>query len=572
MVNVSKFVKEYVPLCVCTLGTAILGYLGYHAVRWIINKCQKTEKIDQITQKSLSLSLEKNPSSPNNITSPSHNLPSKISNSPPTITEKAQEQEASLKLELENQKRLAVVKIQSAYRGHVARLALKKLQFEKLEAEKSKAAIKIQSIWRGYSARVKAQKARKPLLSYSLLEKAKPYIDAPSNLKDVPRASHGKIPVYLPKELPIVLKQSGAPQNQERFNQMQQGRDICENSGYEHLVIPKARVYGNFIVESRLPITVHGTKEQIGLYIENRGRFAKAVKEFTGFLCQSSFYDITGGSNDPYGTLAKTPVGRYDNIALYLEEDEGKIGLIDLEQFSPEHSKWQKEWCFFPCRDAVHLFPYHLDEIMNAAKKFDSNIESYRKDLEKERDEALKRFKIAYENHLEFIKEKGITIEKPLKAIEVSSLRKENIKKTMIEVIRKEHDGVWYKNCLGERPDEIIELFGKAFPKILDATTSFLSEILKKKKEIAKEVISSQRELLSFRTLHFSSSSRWYRDLQEKVASELQMMKIEEEWNKENFASLIIQGIFEELAKGREIAYYNPSFGYGGYATQCIFC
>lgn len=572
MINVSKFVKEHTPLCVCTLGIAILGYLGYHAVRWILNKCQKIEKIDQIARKSLSVSIEKNPSSPINITSSSHNPLSTISNSPLPISEKSQEEEASLKLELENQKGLAVVKIQGAYRGHVARLALKKLQFEKLEAEKSKAAIKIQSIWRGYSARVKAEKARKPLLSYSLLEKAKPYVDAPSNLKDVPRASHGKTPVYLPKELPIVLKQSGAPQNQKRFDQMQQGRDICEKSGYEHLVIPKARVYGNFIVESRLPITVHGTKEQMGLYIENRERFALAVKEFTGFLCQSEFYDITGGSNDPYGTLAKTPVGRYDNIALYLEEDEGKIGLIDLEEFSPGRSKRQKEWCFFPCRDAVHLFPYHLDDIMNAAKKFDSNIESYRKNLEKERDEALKRFKIAYEDHLEFIKEKDITIEKPLEVIEVSSLRKENIKEAIIEVIRKEHDGVWYKNCLGERPDEVIELFGKAFPKILDATTSSLSEILKKKEKSATGVISSQRELLSFRTLRFSSSSRWYRDLQEKVGSELQMMKIEEEWDKKSFASLIIKGIFEELAKGREIAYYNPSFGYGGHATQCIFC
>ena len=61
------------------------------------------------------------------------------------ITEVCPKKGCWLKLELENQKRLAVVKIQSAYRGHVAHLALKKLQFEKLEAEKSKAAIKIQN-------------------------------------------------------------------------------------------------------------------------------------------------------------------------------------------------------------------------------------------------------------------------------------------------------------------------------------------------------------------------------------------------------------------------------------------
>ncbi len=51
--NISKFIKENIPLCVCTLGLAIVSYMGYHAVRWIINKCQKTEKIDQVAQKHL---------------------------------------------------------------------------------------------------------------------------------------------------------------------------------------------------------------------------------------------------------------------------------------------------------------------------------------------------------------------------------------------------------------------------------------------------------------------------------------------------------------------------------------
>lgn len=53
MVNVSKFVKEHIPLCVCTLGVAVLGYLGYHAVRWIMNKCQRTEKINVVAHNQL---------------------------------------------------------------------------------------------------------------------------------------------------------------------------------------------------------------------------------------------------------------------------------------------------------------------------------------------------------------------------------------------------------------------------------------------------------------------------------------------------------------------------------------
>lgn len=54
MINVAKFVKDHIPLCICTLGMAILGYLGFHVVRWIINKCHKTEKIDHVAQKNIS--------------------------------------------------------------------------------------------------------------------------------------------------------------------------------------------------------------------------------------------------------------------------------------------------------------------------------------------------------------------------------------------------------------------------------------------------------------------------------------------------------------------------------------
>ncbi len=53
--NIQKFTKENIALCICTLGIAILGYLGYHAVRWIVTKCQKTEKIDQIAQQTIPL-------------------------------------------------------------------------------------------------------------------------------------------------------------------------------------------------------------------------------------------------------------------------------------------------------------------------------------------------------------------------------------------------------------------------------------------------------------------------------------------------------------------------------------
>ena len=457
----------------------------------------------------------------------------------------------------------------------MARSALKQLQVEKLERQKSAAAIKIQSIWRGHLGRIKVEKARKHVLSYALLEKAKPYVDIPSNREDVPRASSGKTAVYLPKELPIVLKQSGSPKNQERFDQMRQGRDICERNGYEHLVIPKARIYGNFIIESRLPIAMHGTKEQIGLYIENRERFTRAVQEFTGFLCQSSFYDITGGSNDPYGTLSKTPVGRYDNIALYLEEDQGKIGLIDLERFTPECSKWQKEWCFFKCQDAVHLFPYHLDEIMSVAKRFDPDIESYRGDLELEKAEALKRFKLVYEDHLEFVKKKGIRFEDPISFEKLGIVRIEQLKKVIEEELRKKHEDVSFKGCLGEMPDVTLIAFNeKAFPQILDATYKLINCILEFNLEGQKGNgdISTNSQLLSLRTLEFGNQYVVYEEFIKSTSKSLEMFVFKSHFTIRRFLNFLLDVILKELEKGGEIAYYNPSFGNEGYVTQCVFC
>lgn len=448
---------------------------------------------------------------------------------------------------------------------------------EDLEKQKILATKKIQSICREYLIKVKAEKATRYLLSYKLLEKAKFYVDTPSNLQGLPQASRGNTPVYLPNDLPIVLKHSGCPENQKRFEQMKQGHEICKRSDYKHLVIARARVYANFIIESRLPIHEYDTKEQIGLYIENREKFTPVVKEFVGFLFQSDLSDITdvcyfsgqSRTKDPYGTLAKTPVGRYDNIALYLEEGQGKIGLVDLGEFSPGCAR-VKDWPFLKCRDAIHLFPYHLEEIISEAKKFYPSIEiMYRKKLKEERDETLKRFKIAYEDHLDFIKTKGISFDNLVEIPKIELARQESIKEVITLFIRQEHESKWfYKGCLGKDPQNTILLFENAFPEILNIITDFLSDTLKNKHSNNRETISTYSQLLAFRTLLFKCNG--HSDLIKQILSKLGMIQLKE-WNKNEFVTLIIQEVFKELANGKEIAYYNPSFGYGGHAIECIF-
>src|SRR5689334_352006 len=91
---------------------------------------------------------------------------------------------------------------------------------EKLERRESVASLKIQSIWRGQLARKKAKTEKRHALEYSLFAQAKPYIDTPSMLEDVPRASTGQACVYLPTGSPIVLKKSVYLENQQRFEKI----------------------------------------------------------------------------------------------------------------------------------------------------------------------------------------------------------------------------------------------------------------------------------------------------------------------------------------------------------------
>src|SRR5689334_3939918 len=76
MINISNSVQKYLPLCV---GIALLGYLGYRLISWIMNKSQGTEKIDHVSQENFN---HQQPSSPKSLI----NKVSDLEISPDTIT------------------------------------------------------------------------------------------------------------------------------------------------------------------------------------------------------------------------------------------------------------------------------------------------------------------------------------------------------------------------------------------------------------------------------------------------------------------------------------------------------
>jgi len=414
------------------------------------------------------------------------------------------------------------------------------------------AATTIQRIYRGHRGRLVAKSQKEQLLPWMLFEIGKKLTSNNDFLKTLPKASKGTTPVYLPEEFPIVLKNSGNPANFKRCEQMQIARQICRRNGYKDLVIPKARPHGTFVYESKLPIT-QGSIESIGLYIENRGQFTNAVKEFTEFLCQSHLGDIV----QIIPKIAyDIPTGRYDNVALYLENGRGKIGLIDLERFSPGQSR---NGCH-ACEIALRFFPHHLEEIIHSAKKFYPNMEVHRQYLECERNKMVSLFNTLYEDHANFIKEKGITVQNPLALEKLGEDRIRQLQSVLEEKLRTVHkEESLFQGCLGDNPEEVLRNFkDNFFPQILHATYQVLNEALIHNIQSQKTQgpILSNLQLVLLRQLEIFPiiKGSFISNTHECV----NIFAFDKNWKKEPFSELLFDTILEELARGRDVAYYNP--------------
>jgi hypothetical protein len=392
-------------------------------------------------------------------------------------------------------------------------------------------------------------------LDEKIFEKAKTYLN-PSSLKSMPKAVDGNASVYLPQELPAVFKKGW--NLEERFNKMKQARKICQKNGYKNLVIPQARTCGNYIIETRLPISSITTggqtfvKEQRCLYLANKDKFTQAIQEFVGFCCQCDLQDA-----------------RHDNIPLYLDEGHGKIGLIDLEQFSPVHKKKDKDWCVNECLFAISRFPYHYDEILAVASQFDSaaineNIEK----LKAAREIALESFKDC-QDHFSFIKEKGINIDTPIDLPKLEVREQEKLIESIIQMVRSQN-GKRYQ-FLGEtytEQERNLREFKIVLPEILDLINTIIQNELREKLNANKEPILSDWQLCSLRTIilrtkrggNYEKFKSFYQDLKSMFFDHLDYYSVK----------FFLQDILVEFAKQKQIAYCDPKFFHG--ESIAIYC
>ena len=290
------------------------------------------------------------------------------------------------------------------------------------QAREMRSATTIQKHFRGWLGRQRAAQVSGETLAYPLFERAKKLLVDQTTLEAQPEAEMGKTTVYLPTDCPVAIKLSGGQAARTRLVKKSQAKEILNQIGGKHLVIPKARVHGEFIIEERLLISQWTITEQACFYLDHQEdpELENVIKEFTRFLVHSDMTDLIGRFGD----------SRYDNVPLYRDSDGTiKMGLVDLEHFRPRHLPLSREHLERVLHKIALLFPHHLDaaiEAVGADHTFEIDPVLLQS-LEDKKERRLNRYKRNYTDHLEFLKTHGLIGDSCSRLIEVSDEKKQEI-------------------------------------------------------------------------------------------------------------------------------------------------
>lgn len=436
-----------------------------------------------------------------------------------------------------------------------------------------KAAITFQKLFRG-------RKARKPLIDRNLYPK---YLVQCKKTEEretkMARAKGGRAPVYLPKETPeIVIKRIGKEFSVKRFHKMQEVRAILDSQKSSHLIIPKARLCRNALVEDRLPINVD-KYHNMGVYVDHSQLFDDPVREMVRLFSKGILGDLfTSGISFVPDVLSEV---RYDNLPFYIVEQnkkkEARIGLIDLEHFGLNHQSSASE----NLRVLARIFPYHLELIKKEAQQLNMQIDAK---LNKELDVCAKigeKFlEIEYINHRDFLRKKEVSKTVP-ESFPVSPQRIEEVTLVIQKELLKLNEGIngTYtrkkytiqppKSFLLENPEEVAkELAGVIAKLILD---NLKTEIDSHQKEHFSEL--SEKENAEHQIVRFRSPILYGESICGEVhqlVSKSPKLKVKIEWGDErtSITEQLFYVALKELERGGEI--FNFEFGSNCFDVCCI--
>jgi len=443
-----------------------------------------------------------------------------------------------LQLLKKKQAEIATIKIQSMIRTAIAQ---KQLQ-TKVE---QKAALTVQSYIRMHNSHKKVECNKKILLDYETFKKVKVAI----NTDAWTCSRFGSTQVFMLKDPAIVLKKTGFPENQIRLDKMCKALDLCQKKGLNHIVVPSARLMGTNIIEQRLPVKMYEPlllyKEQVSFYFENKELFTSAVSQLIDFASQAYLPEITGYAENVYLKLAPSAMARYDNLFLYVEGGQAKIGLVDLEHFDLVEKK-DIDWVDTCCQ-LINLFPCHFDLIWNMSLQHEPGLLKHQDIVEKEKQNVLKRFEGAFLNHYNFIFAKEINTQNYWHYPQISESVKHKIAaKLTAKLLQYRQEGEnRFSELLGKNPQLAAETFKETIPRIVDLIGDFFTDIMNKKKESYRKP-DSFWQILSFRTLVFSKRDRNLYVLLDAIHHKLHMLDFGEDYD--SFLGVnLLELILEEL-------------------------
>ncbi len=463
-------------------------------------------------------------------------------------------------------------------------LSVKFLLRSSFSFEDNKVSTAVQTIEKAWKRHLEKERKEKNLLPLVLFWKGVA-LSQKKNLKNTTvEAVDGDSDVYLPSELEVVLKKTGWPKNIERFEQMIEARAFLHQHSLSYLIIPKARVLSvgreakgqirkrsmisfskDFIIEERLPIAVFSTKERMALYFDNYKLFTNAVKEFTKLLCYTDFEDIVGGTTDPYDTfVSKIPMGRFDNVSPFIQDQKGYLALVDLEELTFPPEALARD--LYPqAEKAIALFPLHLQEIMEVVTECKPEMKKAKKwkvKLKKMRRYALKRFKMAYGEHKLFLEKKGISFENPKKILWPNEQEMREIctswKKRLLAT--HEIEGKW----LGPNPRERQQQMEKElWPFLVDGIYAMLQKFLEEREEeLEYQKIQNMGQLAALRSIYLDFESNITDEFVDTLFEKLNIFDVPDS-GKTKLLEKITVAFFQELEQREFISYFRPSFAPG---------
>jgi hypothetical protein len=424
------------------------------------------------------------------------------------------------------------------------------------QSPENKAATVIQKHFRGYRAR----KAHLPNGLYKNYAVQYQKIDTLT-----PKAKQGNTRVYLPKEMPqIVFKQSGRENGIKRFHQMQFVRSILASQKSTHLIIPKANLFNDYLVEERLPINTDSFYN-MEIYLSKPHLFDQAVREMTGLFSKIYLSDLLG-YRAPIGNIPNGEGSvRYDNIPLYLVEKngkkEGKIGLIDLEHLESTPRRGSG------LQTLVKIFPLHLDLIKKEATQL--NIEFKEELLNQAANNGKTFLKVAFEDHIKWLKEKGVSTDTVFEPFELSLERTEHLKTLVKNELMRLNQGInpiFSKKGIAGLPQKDFfigdsetlsqELAEKITPLILNNIKKTLQDNRKnfQNEEMKDLNLVNARSIVCHRASFYEEVKPFFSENEQIVFKEFSFFEIQD------ISEQLTLVIAEELVKGGELFAFDPAF------------